>query len=199
MTFRDLSGALRIVGGAFVGIVLYSNFGPQPEPVYRDVIVPEERIVEVERIDTIVQWRERIVYKHTPATQIATAPDAGQPDVDVFCADAIRRATRADTNAPDTNARDTVNNLPPAVDSHLLLRSVRTTDPWFLGKPSLILTGPTSTGDLRQLTYDVRDGFEARVHADSVIVRYPRHAVLKQLLEFGIVFGAGYLANEVLP
>jgi len=189
VTFRDLSGALRILVGAFVGITLYANFGPQPEPTYRNVEVPVERIVEVEKIDTIVQWRERIVYRHVPAAQIATAPDAGQPDVDTFCSEAVANALRTDSIATDTIV------VPP----QLLLRSVRVTDPWFFGKPGLILTGPTSAGDLRQLTYDVRDGFEARVHGDTAIVRFPRHALLKQLAEFGIVFAAGYLVNEVLP
>lgn len=197
MKFRDLSGALRILVGAFVGITLYANFGPQPEPTYRNVEVPVERIVEVERIDTLVQWRERIVYKHIPATQVATAPDAGQPDVDTFCADVVERALAG--AQPDTAPRlQEGQDIRPAAPATLLLRSVRHNDGWFFGRDALILTGPTSTGDLRQLTYGVRDGFEARTHADTVIVRYPRSALVKQGVEYGIVMLVGAFVGQLV-
>lgn len=161
---------------------------PKPAPVYRDVVVPEERIVEVERIDTIVQWKERIVYRHVPATQIATAPDAGQPDVDTFCAEAVANALRTDSIATDTIV------VPPS----LLLRSVRHDDGWFFARDRLILTGPLSSGDLRQMHYGVRDGFEVRTHADTVIVRYPRSALVKQGAEYGIVMLVGAFVGQLV-
>lgn len=197
MKFRDLSGALRILLGAFVGITLYANFGPQPEPTYRTVQVPVERIVEVERIDTIVQWRERIVYRHVLATQVATAPDAGQPDVDTFCAEAVRQALAS--ARPDTAPRlQEGQDIRPAAPATLLLRSVRHDDGWFFARDRLILTGPTSSGDLRQMHYSVRDGFEARTHADSVIVRYPRSALLKQGVEAGVFMLVGAFVGQVV-
>lgn len=195
MKFRDLSGALRILVGAFVGITLYANFGPMPDPVYRNVQVPVERIVEVERIDTVVTFVEKVRYVHVPATQIATAPDAGQPDVDTFCAEAVKQAVDAalPSVGADTEASDVATPAPA-----LLLRSVRHDDGWFFARDRLILTGPTSSGDLRQMHYSVRDGFEARTHADSVIVRYPRSALLKQGVEYGIVAVIGAFVGQVV-
>lgn len=170
---------------------------PKPAPVYRDVIVPAERIVEVEKIDTIVQWRERVVYRHVPAAQVATAPDAGQPDVDTFCAEAVKQALAG--AQPDTAPRlQEGQDTRPAAPATLLLRSVRHDPAWFFARDRLILTGPTSSGDLRQMHYSVRDGFEARTHADSVIVRYPRSALLKQGVEAGVFMLVGAFVGHLV-
>lgn len=198
MRFRDLSGALRIFGGMVVGVFLYANFGPQPEPVYQRVEVPVEVIREVERVDTIVSWKERIVYKTVHAEQVATAPDGARPDVDSFCADAVQQAL-AGVGASPQPLPEGRNSAPahPPTPPHLLLRSLRIEDGWFFQKDRLILTGPLSNGDLRQTIHNVRPGVQAHVHGDTVIVQYPRSALLKQLLEAAAFVGAGYVAGRV--
>lgn len=189
--FSDLSGALRIVGGMAVGVFAYSQFGPQPEPQYRTVEVSVPQIVEVERVDTIVTWKERIVYKTVEAEQVATAPGGAVPDVQSFCADAVREAVASVDSLQGAT-------LPPKLPPKLLLRSVRHDDGWFFARDRLLLTGPLSTSDLRQLTYNVRDGFQVHVMADSVLVQVPRAALLKQIAEAAVWMGAGFIAGSVL-
>jgi hypothetical protein len=177
--------ATGIALGAFAGILVWSLMHSEPEPQYREVMVPVERIREVERVDTVVTWRERIVYVTQQAEQVATAPGGGQEDVDRFCApDTIRIA-----------GTDTV-RVPTPVPQ-LLLRSVRHEDAWYFGRDRLILTGPTNTGDLRQFTYSTRGGYQARVHADSLVFQYPRSALLKQAIEFGSFLATGFVLGRV--
>lgn len=180
MRFRDLSGALRIVGGMTLGVFLWANFAPQGEPEYRDVIVEKKVIETVEKVDTLVTWKERIVYVTRKAETVATAPDGAREDVLRFCAES--------RTPPTAEVGDSAKvELSPV----LLLRSVRFEDGWFFGKDRVVLTGPLSNSDLRQLTYRTRGSFRAVTHQDSLIVQYPRTALLKQVIEYGSV-GLGF-------
>lgn len=54
---------------------------------------------------------------------------------------------------------------------------------WFFQRDQLLLTGPTSYGDLVPQDFLVRPGFSARIVGDSVIVRHPRAALLREAAE----------------
>lgn len=169
--------------GAILGGLLFAGFWPKPVPIYREVQVPVERIREVERVDTIVTWRERIVYRTPRAEQVAVAVGGAQADVARFCPPPV---------TPDSNAV-----TPERTTPVFLLRSVRLSDGWFLSRDQLTLTGPLSNGDLAQRSYRTRGSFQAATHADSVIVQYPRAALFKQFLEFGSVLGAGFVLGRL--
>ena len=183
MKFSHMTGAARILVGIFLGVFAYANFGPQPEPEYRDVIVSVPQIETVERVDTVVTWRERIVYVTQPAEQIATAPGGGADDVERFC-------------GPVETPADSVNPT-PARPPALLIRSVRHEPAWFFGRDKLVLTGPLSTGDLQQRIYRTRAGYQFMTHGDSVIMQYPRSALLRDGAEAAIYIGAGFLLRSL--
>ena len=149
-----------------------------PDPVYRNVEVPVEVVREVERVDTVISWKERVVFRTLPPVTIATAPGGAQSDVEAFCG-------------------------PIAVDTIrepvLLLRSVRTAPGWFFAPDRVFLTGPLSNGDLRQLTYSARPGWQAHVLADTAVFQSPRFWWARELVEAGAYIGAGYLLGQVLP
>lgn len=179
MTARALPALL----GALAALALLHllGWGPPSPPAYPDTVVPTERIQLVERVDTVVTVRERIVYRTVRPDQAATAPKGAAPDVATFCADAVAQAVAGarGEDAPET---------PPT----LLLRSIRTEAGWFLAPDRVILTGPLSNTDLRQLTYTARPGWQARVHGDSVIVQSPRWGVLREVAEAAVYGAIGY-------
>lgn len=157
------------------GALLAYIFIPSDPIVYTEVIVPA-RAIEVREPPasppTIV---ERIRYVSIPPRQVATAPGGAQGDVVTFCAPSVAQATG-----------DTATASPA-----LLLRS-GTHDPgWFWQRDKLLLTGPTSQGDLKALDYGVRPGFDFRTSGDSVLVRYPRPALLREGIEFGVPLAIG--------
>lgn len=164
---------------ASIGALGLYALAPAAEPVtYRDVIVSDTVILEREppaRPPTII---ERIRYVTIEPRQVATAPGGGASDVAEFCRPTVVATT------------DTVEV--PVVDPMLLLRSVSHDPGWFWQRDNLLLTGPTSTGDLRALDYSVRPGFSVRVHGDSALVRYPRTALFRELLEVALPLGIGF-------
>lgn len=161
------------------------------EPVYRRIEVPVERIVEVESVDTIVEWRERVVYRTVEAEQVATSDTGGEPDVATFCEAAVADARRED--APDSTRATS----PPSLPARLLIRSARHDPGWFFSRDKLILTGPLSDGRLRQLRYSLRPGYRWHVMADSLLVQEPRMGFWRELVE-GIVYGAiGYAVGRL--
>lgn len=188
---------LNYTAAAGVLVVVLIAFGlgrcsaPDPEPQYREVQVPVESIREVERVDTVVTWRERIVYRTVEPTIIAVADSGGVPDVATFCAESIERAVRE--VATDSGPR-TLADRPPS----LLLRSARVSPGWFFAKDELYLTGPRSDGSLWQGTYSVRNGWQAHVRGSDVLVQSPRSAIVRELLEAGVWLGGGLAAGYVL-
>lgn len=160
--------AAAAIAGA---VALWAVAWPEEVVRYERVEVPVERIVEREP-DTVVRWRDRIVHVTPDPVQIAVAPGGAAPDVTRFCAPSVLEATT-----------DTVT---PAPDPQLLLRSVVHRPGWFFQRDQLLLTGPTSYGDLVAQDFLVRPGFSARAVGDSVIVRYPRTGLAREALELGV-------------
>lgn len=179
-----MTRALPALLGALAALALLHvlGWGPRSAPRYPDTFVPAERIHQVERVDTVVTFRERIVYRTAKPEQAATAPKGAHPDVVTFCADAVARAVA------EAKGEDAPQETPPT----LLLRSIRTEAGWFLAPDKLVLTGPLSNTDLRQYTYTARPGWQARVHGDSVIVQSPRWGVLRGVAEAAVYGAIGY-------
>ena len=184
--------ALMLVVGAFLGHVLT----PDPPPLYSTVTVTDTLIRQVERVDTVVSWRERIVYRRPPAETRATAPGGAVPDVSAFCADAVESAlaAAAPDSTPAASPRSTSVSAPT-----LLLRSIREEPGWLpLTSTRLIATGPLSTGDLRQLTYRVHDGYQLHTMGDSLLVQSPRFWLVREGVR-GLPWAAlGFLVGQVL-
>lgn len=157
--------------------LLLGRGGRREIVLYRRVEVPVKEIERVERVDTVVTWRERVLYRTVPAVQIALAPGGAAQDVGRFCAPTLARAI-ADTALPPE---------PPA----LLLRSVRTEAGWFWRADRVALTGPVSTGELWQGVYRVRPGWQAHVVGDSTLVQSPRWWWLREAVELGVPFALG--------
>lgn len=163
--------ALGRVGPFLMGLLVMYLLSPSaPDPVtFREVIVRTEQIEALEppqRPPTII---ERFRFVNVEARQIATAPGGGAPDVADFCRPTVLTLT------------DTV-EVPAPI---LLVRSgTHSPAPWWnpFAKDGLRLNGPTSLGDLRSLDYGVRDGFDFRTSGDSVIVRHPRFAAARDVL-----------------
>ncbi len=171
------------VGGAAVGaIALWAVAWPEEVVRYERVEVPVERIIEREP-DTVVRWLERIRVVTPDPVQIAIAPGGAAPEVARFCMPSVLKATNDTTPAP-----------PP----QLLLRSVTHDPGWFFQRDRLLLTGPTSHGDLVAADYLVRPGFSARTVGDSVIVRSPRFGGFRQGLELGIAAAIGLISGLVI-
>lgn len=163
-----LFGSLGLV---LVGVLLAYLVLPSDPVAYPEVIVPAARIIEREmpaRPPTIV---ERIVYVNVPPRQVATAIGGAQDDVAAFCRPVVLAMT------------DTLEVEVPAPE--LLLRSGEYS-PAPIWKPfargNLLLTGPTSHGDLVAADYPVREGFAFRASGDSALVRYPRGAFVRDVI-----------------
>jgi len=117
--------------------------------------------------------------------QVARAPGCAVDEVAAFCRPSILAVT------------DTV--VDTLYVPQLLLRSVSYDPAWLWGKDKLLLTGPTSAGDLKALDYSVRGSFTARTSGDSVIVRYPREAVVWDVLGALLqLYGAIDLASRLI-
>lgn len=177
--------ALLLVGGALIG----HGIGVSGPPVYSRVEVPVEKIREVERVDTVVQFKERIVYRTAKPVTVATAEGGGRGDVERFCADTVR--------VPAVAVGDAVNPDEPVRARALLLRSARTEAGWFFRPDRVVLTGPLSDGGLRQLTYSARPGWQAHVQADTALFQSPRFWWVREGIEAGTFIGLGYLIAKV--
>jgi len=155
-------------------------FKPDPPVRYERVEVPKEVIIEQEP-DTVVRWRERVVYRTPEPTQIAVAVDAAIPAVESFCRPVATMHT------------DTV-----VVDPQVLLRSVTTNPGWFLADDDITMIGVSNTGALKAFHYSVRPGWSARTVGDSLLVRSPRFGVARPLLELTAAGAAGWLLHSLI-
>lgn len=167
--------------GALVAYLLLPN-----DPVtYTDVVVPAARIIEREPPDRPPTIIERVRYVNVPPAQVATAPGGATDDVARFCRPTVVAKT------------DTVEV--PVADPMLLFRSVSFDERpiWNpLAKDELLVTGPTSLGDLKALDYPVRGSFDVRASGDTALVRYPRGALVRDVVETGAVV---YTAIDLIP
>lgn len=158
-------------------------FVPSDPVVYSEVVVPARVIIEREPPATAPTIVERVRYVSIPPRQVATAPGGAQGDVATFCAPTVAQA-----------AGDTATHEPA-----LLIRGGVHTPGWFWGKDKLLLTGPTSANALMALDFNVRPGFDFRTSGDSVLVRYPRTGLLREIIEFGVPMLIGYGIAEIVP
>lgn len=178
MTKRLAFYALLVIAGALLAYVLIPN-----EPIiYSEVVVPARAIEEREppTEPTII---ERVRFITIPPRQVATAPGGAQSDVQAFCAPSVARVTGDTAQVAET----------------LLIRSGTHSPGWWFGKDRLLLTGPTSTGDLKALDFEVRPGFDFRVNGDSVLVRYNRTGFLRQAAEIAVPLFVGGLIGRAMP
>ena len=164
-----LFGSLGLV---LVGVLLAYIVLPSEPVAYPEVIVPAARIIEREmpaRPPTIV---ERIVYVNVPPRQVARAIGGAQDNVASFCRPTVLAMT------------DTLEVQVPAPE--LLLRSGQhqRAPIWKLfARGNLMIAGPTSHGDLAAADYPVRAGYAFRTSGDSALVRYPRGAFVRDVIE----------------
>lgn len=183
---------VAVLGGLAAIAFSLGRCSKNEAPAYTDVRVDTVQIRAVERVDTIVQWQERIVYRTVQPTVVAVADSGGVPDVLAFCAESVERAAR-DARA-DT---DPASGRQPAPPPSLLLRSARVDAGWFFASDELVLTGPRSDGSLWQGTFEVRDGWQAHVRGGEVLVQSPRGGLARELLEAAVWAGAGYFAGRL--
>lgn len=173
--------AAAVLVGLVASVVLQRCFAPDPEVRYRDVQVPVEVLVAQEP-DTVVQFRERIVFRRVEAEQVATAPAAAIPDVFAFCSSAgWHQAQRELALQPGA---DTL-IVQPAPPTQLLLRS------FVYDRGALTLIGPRSNGDLWRGDYQVGSRFQGRVMGDSVLVQSHRFGWVRTWGERALWAGAG--------
>lgn len=160
------------LGPFFIGALATYLLLPNDPVTYTDVVVPAARIIEREAPDRPPTIVERFVFVNVEPRQVATAPGGAVDDVARFCRPTVVATT------------DTVEV--PVADPMLLFRSTVYDERsmWNpFAKDELFLSGPTSTGDLKGLDFEVRGSFDARASGDSAIVRYPRGALVRDVVE----------------
>ena len=157
---------------------------------YPEVIVPARVIIEREP-DTIRTFVDRIRYRTVRPFLVGTAVGGASEGVEAFCPPPAPPAEEA-IAAPDSTA------APPAAPPRVLLRSGTFKSGWWLGGDHLLLTGPTSNGDLRSFDFNMRGDFSFRTSADSVIVRYPRTWFVKDVIEFSGPLVLGFAVAKML-
>jgi hypothetical protein len=171
-----------------IGAAAFYALSPGPrEIIYPEVIV-HRSVIEAQEPDTVMRWRERIVTRIVQAEQVATAPGGAESDVGAFCADTI---IRVDT------VQGGVDTVRVAPDPRLLIRSFSLDESWFFRSDHLTVTGPLSSGDLRQFNYRTRGDVSARANGDSLIIRSDRWAFLKDALQCSACASVGYATCKI--
>ena len=162
---------------AVAGALLLYLLTPSPEPEYRDVQVPVEVLVASEP-DTVIQWRERIVYRTVERETRATAPLGAATDVAAFCAVGV-------TEPPDTVF------LPSPVPDRVpaLVRSGA-----YDGR-TLKLWEAQADGDLALETFRVRSPWRFTM-SDSAFVQGSRWWWIDDAVKAAAFLGVGYLIGR---
>lgn len=164
------------LGPFLVGALVAYLLIPSDPVTYTDVVVPAARIIEREPPDRPPTIIERVRFITVEPRQVATAPGGAMDDVTRFC----RPTTVVQTDTVEV----------PAPDPMLLFRSVSFDErpAWNpFAKDELLVTGPTSLGDLRSLDYPVRGSFDIRASGDTALARYPRGALVRDVVETGAI------------
>lgn len=172
--------ALLSAAGLAAGLALAFLAGrcsSPPGPVtYERVIVPESVLVR-SAPDTIVQWRERVVYRTVQAEPRAEAPGAAETDVARFCA--LARDT--------VRITDTVHVAAAAPPRLALAYAGR-----FDGR-RLSLWEITSDGARVREDFRVRVPHQWAIRGDSALVQSSRWWWVRPLLACLPPAGAGWL------
>ena len=173
MVMHIAGRALYAALGAVLVIVLA---WPSDVVVYRDVVVADTVILELE-VPGEVRFRDRIVYRFPQADLTATAPAAVVSDVQEFCRPTVQLLIKTDTV-----------QLPP-IPRRELIRSVMHQPAMLpLKRDGLFVSSVSSTGDLVARDFKVRTGFGVRA-SDSVLVRYSRFGIGREILEGALWYG----------
>lgn len=167
-----------------LAVAVFYLWTREPEPVYRDVIVTKEVIEQVEVVDTIVSLKEKIVYVEKEPETTATAVQGAVGLVRSFCEESV---------AESLAGGDSISPVRPV----LLLRSARVSHGWFMAPDEVVLTGPLSSGDLKQLRYRVRGDWRAHVRGDGVLVQSSRFPV-REVIEPAVWVSVGGLLGYLM-
>jgi len=156
----------------------------RPRVEYQRVIVPAVAPAP----DTVVRWRERIVYRTVHAEQRAEAPGTGSAAVAEFC-----RAAAAAAAAPDTvRLVDTVRvAAAPTPGQRLALAYAGRYDGRTLELWSLLSDG----GRAHERFRGVRVPHEWTIRGDSALVRSSRWWWLREVARSAPAAGAGALTG----
>lgn len=180
MRIHAALAVLMLVIGVLFGRLFFTPDPPPPR--YQRVIVPESVLV-IGKPDTIVKWRERIVWRTAQPEQVATATDAALPEVSAFCGAAgwvIQPAPGGDTVPPP---------LPPA----RLLLTAGTYD----GR-ELRQWGVLSNGDAWSAEYRVRAPLQWTVTGDSLLVQGHRMSGLRVWAERAAWVAGGLVVGQLV-
>lgn len=140
-----------------------------PSVIQEPFIILHREQVEASEPPVEVRWRDRVVYKYLQPDQVALAPGGATDAVASFCRPVTVTAT------------DTV-----YVDPQVLVRSGVTRDGWWLQRGRVDLVALRNDGDLLRYSYPTRPGWDFIASGDSLLVRYPRLALPRQVAEVTI-------------
>jgi len=190
---RTVISAARARAGAYVGaVLLFAVVGvvafvagrvtADTRVEYRRVIVPAVAPAP----DTVVRWRERIVYRTVQAEQRAEAPGTGAREVAAFCGAA---AAATDTVRVVDTVRVAAAPAPPA--RRLALAYAGRYDGRRLELWSLLSDGGRQHESFR----GVRVPHEWAIQGDSALVQSSRWWWLREVARSVPAAGAGALAG----
>jgi hypothetical protein len=171
-----------IVGTALLFGIGKACEGPPPAPL----VYTEFRVDTImSEPDTIIQFRERIVYREIEPEYVATQEGGAEDRVEEFC-------------KPDTVVQivqgDTVYVEKPTL---FVASAVRTTDPWLWGRQDVTIYGFDNIGDRREYAYSSYPGWQFAT-GNGVTFQEPRWGAFKIAFRVLTPFIAGYLTNEVI-
>lgn len=166
----------RFLAGAALGLI--TAFGvtracerPLPPIKYTEFIID----TIIGEPDTVVQWRERVVFRTIEPEFVAEQPGGATDAVEQFC-------------QPDT--------VRVPMPTPWLARSVVTNAGWFFGKDKVTVYGFDGLGTRRELQFRSYPGWQFALGADQLI-QEPRFGRVKQIVEIGVPLVIGYIAGSI--
>lgn len=182
----------RVLSALLVGLAIgalgWAFLAPEkaPETVYKEVIVEDTTLLRAEP-DTIVKWREKIVWKEHPPARIATAEGADRV-LRGFCEPIIRKSV-ADSVFPQ-GQRD------PLVSPRWLMRSLSYDDEAF----QLQVWGIANDATFKEINVnDVRGSFRVRVQPDGdLFVQSERFDRWKDYAFYTALVSAGFAIGSII-
>lgn len=178
-TRRAILSSIKTLFISFIAITVYANLGPTPEPEFHEIRVPVRVLVKSEP-DTIVKWREKIVYRTVKPTQVVTADSGAAATVDKFCRAAEPRDSAGSRTDP------TPSSAAPALIRSGSFKNNR-----------LTLFEAVANGDLRRSEYRTHSPFTFAERDGGILVQSPRMWWIKPLIRDAVLVGVGYGAGKV--
>lgn len=147
---------------------------------FQTIYVPRTVLIHTEP-DTVVQWREKVVYRTVKPTQVVVADSGATETVEKFC----RAAELTDSTSGNATSGPTSSVVPA------LIRSGS-----FDGK-NLYLFEAVANGDLRRSEFHVRAPFQFAERDSGILVQGSRTWWVDDALKAGGVFLTGYLVGRI--